>query len=99
VEVCYDDPEKHVVSKPIETTQEFHYFNFASRLEHSIAADILNLYRSSPGDKSIRNAIFFLKKKKFFEMKKFARASDIISSNKEEVLSKDFLPFFLVWKK
>jgi len=28
------------------------------------------------------------------------RASDIISSNKEEeVLSKDFLPFFLVWKK
>jgi hypothetical protein len=37
------------------------------------------------------------KKKNFFEMKE--RASDIISSNKEEVLSKDFLPFFLVWKK
>jgi hypothetical protein len=32
-------------------------------------------------------------------MKEFPRASDIISSNKEEVLSKDFLPFFLVWKK
>ena len=34
-----------------------------------------------------------LKKKNFFEMKE--RASDIISSNKEEVLSKDFLPSFL----
>jgi NADH dehydrogenase (ubiquinone) Fe-S protein 3 len=33
VEVCYDDPEKLVVSKPIEMTQEFHYFDFASSSE------------------------------------------------------------------
>jgi len=32
-------------------------------------------------------------------MKEFPRASDIISSNKEEVLSNDFKPFFRLWKK
>ncbi|CAJ1965082.1 unnamed protein product [Sphenostylis stenocarpa] len=30
VEVRYDDPEKRVVSEPIEMTQEFRYFDFAS---------------------------------------------------------------------
>jgi NADH dehydrogenase (ubiquinone) Fe-S protein 3 len=30
VEVRYDDSEKHVVSEPIEMTQEFRYFDFAS---------------------------------------------------------------------
>ncbi|KAI3993843.1 hypothetical protein MKX01_002856 [Papaver californicum] len=30
VEVRYDHPEKHVVSKPIEMTQEFRYFDSAS---------------------------------------------------------------------
>lgn len=29
-EVRYDDPEKLVVSEPVEMTQEFHYFDFAS---------------------------------------------------------------------
>jgi NADH dehydrogenase (ubiquinone) Fe-S protein 3 len=30
VKVRYDDPEKCVVSEPIEMTQEFRYFDFAS---------------------------------------------------------------------
>jgi NADH dehydrogenase (ubiquinone) Fe-S protein 3 len=30
VEVRYDDSEKRVVSEPIEMTQEFRYFDFAS---------------------------------------------------------------------
>ncbi|KAL5064077.1 hypothetical protein RYX36_025814, partial [Vicia faba] len=30
VEVRYDDPEKRVVSEPIEMTHEFFYFDFAS---------------------------------------------------------------------
>ncbi|KAI3948896.1 hypothetical protein MKX01_022310 [Papaver californicum] len=30
VEVRYDDPEKHVVSEPIEMTQEFLYFDSTS---------------------------------------------------------------------
>ena len=33
VEVRYDDPEKRVVSEPIEMTQEFSYFDFASPWE------------------------------------------------------------------
>ncbi|KAI3989636.1 hypothetical protein MKX01_036245 [Papaver californicum] len=33
VEVRYDDPEKRVVSEPIEMTQEFRYFGFASPWE------------------------------------------------------------------
>jgi NADH dehydrogenase (ubiquinone) Fe-S protein 3 len=33
VEVRYADLEKRVVSEPIEMTQEFHYFNFASPWE------------------------------------------------------------------
>ncbi|KAL3500176.1 hypothetical protein ACH5RR_039269 [Cinchona calisaya] len=33
VEVHYDDPEKRVVSEPIEMTQEFGYFDFASPWE------------------------------------------------------------------
>ncbi|KAL2936847.1 NADH dehydrogenase [ubiquinone] iron-sulfur protein 3 [Bienertia sinuspersici] len=33
VEVRYDDPGKRVVSEPIEMTQEFRYFNFASPWE------------------------------------------------------------------
>jgi NADH dehydrogenase (ubiquinone) Fe-S protein 3 len=38
VEVCYDDSEKRVVSEPIEMTQEFRYFDFASpwkQMSHS----------------------------------------------------------------
>ena len=31
--VRYDDPEKRVVSEPIEMTQEFRYFDFASPWE------------------------------------------------------------------
>ncbi len=34
VEVRYDDSKKHVVSKPIEITQEFRYFDFTSPWEH-----------------------------------------------------------------
>ena len=30
---CYYDPEKRVVSEPIEITQEFRYFDFASPWE------------------------------------------------------------------
>jgi NADH dehydrogenase (ubiquinone) Fe-S protein 3 len=33
VEVRYDDSEKCVVSEPIEMTQEFFYFDFASPWE------------------------------------------------------------------
>ncbi|KAJ3676000.1 hypothetical protein LUZ61_021655 [Rhynchospora tenuis] len=33
VEVRYDDPEKRVISEPIEMTQEFRYFDFASPWE------------------------------------------------------------------
>jgi len=33
VEVRYDDSKKRVVSEPIEMTQEFHYFDFASPWE------------------------------------------------------------------
>nr|GEZ73470.1 NADH dehydrogenase subunit 9, mitochondrial [Tanacetum cinerariifolium] len=33
VEVRYDDPEKRVVSEPIEMTQEFRYFDSTSRWE------------------------------------------------------------------
>ncbi|GJW05613.1 putative reverse transcriptase domain-containing protein [Tanacetum coccineum] len=33
VELCYDDPEKRVVSEPIEMTQEFRYFDSASPWE------------------------------------------------------------------
>ncbi|KAK1413518.1 hypothetical protein QVD17_35293 [Tagetes erecta] len=33
VEVRYDDPEKRVVSEPIEMTQEFRYFDSASPWE------------------------------------------------------------------
>ena len=33
VEVLYDDPEKRVVSEPIEMTQEFRYFDSASPWE------------------------------------------------------------------
>ena len=33
IEVRYDDPEKRVVSEPIEITQEFRYFQFASPWE------------------------------------------------------------------
>lgn len=33
VEVRYDDLEKRVVSEPIEMTQEFRYFDFASPWE------------------------------------------------------------------
>jgi len=30
VEVHYDDSKKHLVSKPIEMTKEFHYFDFVN---------------------------------------------------------------------
>ncbi|MCL7024851.1 hypothetical protein MKW94_018530 [Papaver nudicaule] len=36
VEVRYDDPEKRVVSEPIEITQEFRYFDSASPWEERI---------------------------------------------------------------
>uniref|UniRef100_A0A075D4W4 NADH dehydrogenase [ubiquinone] iron-sulfur protein 3 n=1 Tax=Buxbaumia aphylla TaxID=70128 RepID=A0A075D4W4_BUXAP len=39
VEVRYDDSEKRVVSEPIEMTQEFRYFNFASPWEQSSRSD------------------------------------------------------------
>ncbi|GLJ26465.1 hypothetical protein SUGI_0510910 [Cryptomeria japonica] len=39
VEVCYDDPEKHVVSEPIEMTQESCYFDFTSPWEQMACSD------------------------------------------------------------
>ncbi len=36
VEVCYDDSEKRVISEPIDVTQEFHYFDFASIWEQML---------------------------------------------------------------
>uniref|UniRef100_A0A8D5QG05 NADH dehydrogenase [ubiquinone] iron-sulfur protein 3 n=1 Tax=Musa ornata TaxID=160690 RepID=A0A8D5QG05_MUSOR len=40
VEVRYDDPEKRVVSEPIEMTQEYRYFDSASPWEqNSVATD------------------------------------------------------------
>ena len=39
VEVRYDDPEKRVVSEPIEMTQEFRYFDFASPWEQMARSD------------------------------------------------------------
>nr|YP_010963523.1 NADH dehydrogenase subunit 9 [Rhodobryum laxelimbatum]UXX50367.1 NADH dehydrogenase subunit 9 [Rhodobryum laxelimbatum] len=39
VEVRYDDSEKRVVSEPIEMTQEFRYFDFASPWEQSSHSD------------------------------------------------------------
>ena len=39
VEVRYDDSEKRVVSEPIEMTQEFCYFDFASPWEQSLYSD------------------------------------------------------------
>uniref|UniRef100_A0A060DE81 NADH dehydrogenase [ubiquinone] iron-sulfur protein 3 n=1 Tax=Tetraphis pellucida TaxID=37420 RepID=A0A060DE81_9BRYO len=39
VEVRYDDSEKRVVSEPIEMTQEFRYFDFASPWEQSSRSD------------------------------------------------------------
>jgi NADH dehydrogenase (ubiquinone) Fe-S protein 3 len=33
VEIHYDDSKKHVVSEPIEMTQEFHYFDFVNPWE------------------------------------------------------------------
>jgi hypothetical protein len=42
VEVCYDDSEKHVISEPIEMTQEFHYFDFASPWEQMLRSDKSN---------------------------------------------------------
>ena len=42
VEVRYDDSEKRVVSEPIEMTQEFRYFDFASPWEQSSRSDKLS---------------------------------------------------------
>ncbi len=42
VEVRYDDLEKRVVSEPIEMTQEFRYFDFASPLEQLSRSDKSN---------------------------------------------------------
>ena len=42
VEVRYDDSEKRVVSKPIEMTQNFCYFYFASPWEQSSRSDKLS---------------------------------------------------------
>lgn len=39
VEVRYDDSEKRVVSEPIEMTQEFRYFDFASPWEQMARSD------------------------------------------------------------
>nr|BDC46283.1 NADH dehydrogenase subunit 9 [Sciadopitys verticillata] len=39
VEVRYDDPEKRVVSEPIEMTQESRYFDFASPWEKMARSD------------------------------------------------------------
>nr|ASN73953.1 NADH dehydrogenase subunit 9 [Aneura pinguis] len=39
VEVRYDDSEKRVVSEPIEMTQEFRYFDFASPWEQMSRSD------------------------------------------------------------
>jgi NADH dehydrogenase (ubiquinone) Fe-S protein 3 len=39
VEVRYDDSEKRVVYEPIEMTQEFRYFDFASPWEQSSRSD------------------------------------------------------------
>nr|YP_010890615.1 NADH dehydrogenase subunit 9 [Lycopodium japonicum]WJK71474.1 NADH dehydrogenase subunit 9 [Lycopodium japonicum] len=39
VEVRYDDSEKRVVSEPIEMTQEFRYFDFASPWEQMLLCD------------------------------------------------------------
>lgn len=39
VEVRYDDSEKRVVSEPIEITQEFRYFDFASPWEQMARSD------------------------------------------------------------
>lgn len=39
VEVRYDDPEKRVVSEPIEMTQEFRFFDFASPWEFQNNSD------------------------------------------------------------
>lgn len=42
VEVRYDDSEKRVVSEPIEMTQEFRYFDFASPWEQMARSDGLD---------------------------------------------------------
>jgi len=42
VEVRYDDSEKRVVSEPIEMTQEFRYFDFASPWEQMSRSDKSN---------------------------------------------------------
>ncbi len=42
MEVRYDDLEKCVVSEPIEMTQEFHYFDFASPWEQISCSDKSN---------------------------------------------------------
>jgi len=42
VEVHYDDSEKHVVSEPIEMTQEFRYFDFVSPWEQMSRSDKSN---------------------------------------------------------
>jgi NADH dehydrogenase (ubiquinone) Fe-S protein 3 len=39
VKVRYDDSEKHVVSEPIEMTQEFRYFDIVSPWEQSSHSD------------------------------------------------------------
>jgi NADH dehydrogenase (ubiquinone) Fe-S protein 3 len=42
VEVHYDDSEKRVVSEPMEMTQEFRYFDFASPWEQMSRSDKSN---------------------------------------------------------
>jgi NADH dehydrogenase (ubiquinone) Fe-S protein 3 len=42
VEVHYDDLKKHVVSKPIEMTQNFRSFDFASPWEQMLRSDKSN---------------------------------------------------------
>ena len=39
MEVRYDDPDKRVVSEPIEMTQEFRYSDFASPWEQMARSD------------------------------------------------------------
>ncbi len=42
MEVHYDDSEKRVVSEPMEMTQEFRYFDFASPWEQMSRSDKSN---------------------------------------------------------
>ncbi|KAI3664417.1 hypothetical protein L1987_88513 [Smallanthus sonchifolius] len=65
VEVRYDDPEKRVVSEPIEMTQEFRYFDSASPWEQQIGRSVIACNSSQYGmskessykSRSIRKAL------------------------------------------